>query len=407
VSGPAENGAGLEAAWITDSNVLMAMRGEWQSLVEQTGADLFLGPDWFELWWQHFGDQRKLAALVVRQQGRLVGLLPFCIDRLGLGPIAVRVARLAGTDPHCIVFRLPVEPALGDQILLMAVRHLLGPVGCHAVSLTPVSDRAEFLPWITDIDEDQPDLVLTMQPDGSHVMFDLPATFDAYLAELSRNRRGQIRSDLRALEGQFAMQSSANVPDAGGFAAFVAFHNTQWQAIGKGGHFADWPGSAEFYSSLSSRSKPGWGVRIDSATGRLPDGSAIDLAAVFSLVAGDTCHARLPARTLNEQAARLSIGKTALVLMIRGMIASGIRRIEAGRGEYDYKLSLGGKDVPVHRLLISRRDFHGRIRLLLGAAGLIDVLHYKIWFKRIVPPLRRATGLGPRRLWRLWIRTRV
>jgi CelD/BcsL family acetyltransferase involved in cellulose biosynthesis len=399
----------LDLRWITDPAALMALRPEWQDLCTAVQAEIFLTPDWFDLWWVHFGGRLQLAAMAVRTEGRLVALLPFYTEMIWVGPFAFRVARLAGTDPHCITFNLPVLPELAEHVLSAAFSHLLGVGRCDVVSLTPVSDRAAFLPFVRNICEAGSDLTLTLDPDGSHVMFDLPDSFDAYLAGLSRNRRGQIRSDLRRLNSQFGMEAVETVPDEAGFADFVRFHNSQWQTVGKGGHFADWPGSAAFFGALSAQSRPGWGVRIDSLAGRTPKAEHVDLAAVFSIVCGKTCHARLPARSLDPEAHRLSIGKAGLVMMIKGMIGAGIQQVEAGRGEYDYKLSLGGKDVPVHRMLISSATQRAavRLRFLLGWAQLIDLLHYRIWFKRIAPPLRRITGLPPRQLWRLWIRTRV
>lgn len=84
-------------------------------------------------------------------------------------------------------------------------------------------------------------------------MFDLAGSFDDYLtSRVSRNRRSQFRGDHKALEKRFGMTATQHVPDAHAFAEFVTFHNTQWQAVGKG-HFTDWPGSAAFYADLADR----------------------------------------------------------------------------------------------------------------------------------------------------------
>jgi len=391
--------------WLDQPAALASLQVEWQQLAATTGADIFLTPDWFALWWQHFGAGCRLACLVVRQGGALTGLLPFCIDSIRLGPIRLRVARLAGTDPHCMVFTLPVLPEIGPHVLRQACDHLLASAGCDAISLTPLSERAGFRPWIIPAAGQQ----VTDRPAGTHVMFELPDSFDAYMAGLSKNRRAQVRRDLRGLESRYAMQTRVIRPDAAAFAEFVGFHNRQWQAVGKGGHFEDWPGSAAFYSAVAERSRPGWGVRFDLQDGTGADGGPVPLAANFQLISGPTAHWRLPARTLDSEAEKLSIGKAAVVLMIEGLISSGIRRIEAGRGEYDYKIWLGGENVLVHGLLISPATAAGRLRLrlLLWASDLINLLHYRIWFLKLAPVLRHKLGWKPRPLWRLWIRTRV
>jgi hypothetical protein len=98
-----------------------------------------------------------------------------------------------------------------------------------------------------------------------------------------------------------------------------------------------------------------------------------------------------------------------LVLMIKTLIETGYRRIEAGRGEYDYKLVYGGENVPVHRVVISAAGaFSGlRLRVLLVWVDLMDIGFYKIWFKRLHPRIRKITGGASRPLWRAWIRTRL
>ncbi len=392
------SGDDLAIAWLDGIGALSALTDDWQALADRTGADIYMMPGWVIPWWAHFGAGRRLTTMVARRAGALVALLPFTVETIWAGPVPVRVARLAGTDPHCMVFTLPVMPADQAAVLQQAFDHLLGPGRCHAVSLTPVSARADFLPLAPA------GLSVTDRPAGSHVMFDLPDSAEAYQASLSKKRRSQMRRDITGLEQGFGMKAATLLPTASDFAAFVGFHNQQWQAVGKGGHFSDWPGSAAFYQSLCAGALPGRGVRFESL-----DGAREPLATQFTLIGGQTCHWRLPARTLDPEADRLSIGKVGLVLMIERMIASGVRRIEAGRGEYGYKLSYGGVSVPVHQILVSRPTGPARLRLrlLLGWSDLMNLGYYRLWFRRIAPRLRQVTGMKPAPLWRSWIRTRV
>ena len=397
----------VDLSWSDGPATIALLQDEWQALARKTRADIYLHPEWCGLWWKHFGAGRHLTCIIARQEGELVGLLPFCIDTIRLGPVAFRIARLAGTDPNCIVFTLPVLPHVADAVLAGAVDRLLGVCKCDAISLTPLTKRADFLPSIDVLRTSRIDLAVAEQVVGSHIMFDLGSGFDSHLSKLSRNRRSDFRGSLRSLETRFAVTSRVVVPDATEFSDFAAFHNRQWQAIGKGGHFVDWPGSAAFYTELAAISSPDWGVRLDVLEGSDGDSASVPMAAIFSLVSGETCHARLPARTMGIEAQRMGIGKVSLMLAIRNAITSGYRQIEAGRGEYDYKLSLGGRTVPVHRLLIARSASRMPLRLLTGWADLLHLVYYRIWFQRLAPRLRRLTGMRPRPLWRLWIRTRL
>ena len=394
----------LDLHWIETVEALEPLYPEWRALAGRVGADIYMFPDWFAPWWVYFGARRQPRVLVARRDGHLVGLLPFCTETIWVGPWPMRIARLAGTDPHCMVFTLPAEPADLAQLLQLATRDLLGQFGCAAVSFTPVSAQADHLAALQKMAEGA-NLQITDLSDGSHVMFPLPDSFDAFLAtRLSKNRRSQFRRHTTKLEERFGMTSTRSVPDAAAFAQFVAFHNQQWQAIGYGGHFVDWPNSRAFYGALCAASSLEYGVSLLAQVGQ--DGP---LATQFALISGTTAHWRLPARSLDAEADSLGVGKVGLLLMFKMLIEAGYHRIEAGRGEYDYKLAYGGENVDVHRLMISRSGALAglRLRVLLAWVDLMDIGYYKVWFKRIHPRIRKITGGQSLPLWRTWIRTRI
>lgn len=406
------NGPDLDLTWITAPADMAPLQADWQALVERVGADVFTRPDWVEVWWKHFGAGQRLACLVARRDGVLVGILPFCTKRLWIGPLPVRIARLAGFDPNCIAFQLALEDACARPVLQAAMQHLLGDLGCLAVSFTPVSDLATYLAALQDLRGANIDrspgqtskLVVRDDPAGSHIIFDFTTKFDDYLALLTKKRRAQFRRDVKGLQETFAMTRDDYAPDAEAFDDFVQFHGQQWQATGKGGHFLDWPGSAAFYHDVAARNAAAKLVQLDRLNGT---GGA--LATEFSLVAGHTAHWRLPARRIDPDIDRLSAGKIVFVLMFERMIKAGITRVEGGRGEYGYKIDYGGQTVPVHRLIVTRATALAQLRLtaLLGWAGLLNLLYYRVWFLKLAPRLRKRTGVRPQPLWRSWIRTRL
>lgn len=394
----------LDITWVTNVDALRPLHDEWRELAIRTGADFYLWPDWFAVWWKHFGHGCSLACIVVRKGGVLVAVLPFSLKTIWLGPLPVRTARLAGTDPHCIVIKLPVENNLTDEIVQESLTHLIKHKACDVVSFTPVSDLSDIGGCVRHVCQETSAVSLRDEAAGSHVVFELPASFDDFLKNLSRNRRGQFRRDVRRLSEQYQLQEKTLFPDGAGILDFVEFHNHQWQATGRGGHFCDWPGSAGFYQELANNSGSTGHLQLH----RLTSENGKPLATLFSLVAGQICHSRLPARRIDPLAEKLSIGKVGLLLMIKQLIADGIQLIEAGAGEYNYKISVGGKNVPLNRMIVYPSTTSGRFRLslLLAWANFLDLAYYRIWFKKLAPRLRKVTGGQPRPLWKSWIRTR-
>lgn len=392
--------------WLDGPVALAQIAEEWRALAEVTGADVYLTPDWTLTWWDHFGASRTLTTLIARRKdGTLAGILPFMIDTIHVGLMPVRVARLAATDPYSVIFNLPVATELLGDMLRRALSDLLQ--SAHpvlAVTFTPASERGKLLNAARAASIDKSAFRCVDRKMGTHTVFELPETFTAYLAALSKKRRGQFRRDLKSLRETHGMTPRFEHPDKRVFAEFVTFHDRQWRETGKGGHFTDWRGSAAFYGDLSNRMRPLRTVWLDRQ-----EGTAGPLAAQFSLVSGQTCHWRLPARTTEAELDRLSVGKVGLILMIERLIAAGVRRIEAGVGAYDYKLVYGGEAVPLHRLIITRTTPSARLRLalLLGWARLLHLGYYRLWFQRIVPRMRKLVPLSHRALWTSWIRSRI
>lgn len=393
--------------WVDDVGALAELAPEWRMLAQDTGADIYAMPDWVLTWWKHFGGGRQPRCLVARHRHdkALAGVLPFMIDTVWLGPVRVRIARLAATDPHTIIFRLPARPGALGPLLGRAFHDLLGARRwADLVSFSPASEQSQLPEAVHAAGVCEPGHLVENQVIGSHTVFHLPDSFDTYLSGLSKKRRGQFRRDLKRLQSDHGLETALHHPDRRAFLDFVAFHNRQWQETGHGGHFADWRGSAEFYAELSDTLRDRGSVWIDQQTGN--DGA---IAAQFSLVAGQTCHWRLPARSLDPALNQLSIGKVGLILMIRRLIESGITRIEAGAGEYGYKLVYGGQAVPLHRLIVCADTpvQRARLRGLLVYARALHLVYYRLWFGRLSVRLHKALPLAHRPLWRSWIRTRV
>lgn len=75
--------AGQEISWLEGREALSPILAEWQELADQTGADIFLTPDWFTLWWTHFGQGRQLKCMVARR-GRASGWISAVLHRYDL-----------------------------------------------------------------------------------------------------------------------------------------------------------------------------------------------------------------------------------------------------------------------------------------------------------------------------------
>ena len=66
-----------------------ALRDGWDDVVrEMPRPSAFMLHGWLDAWWMHFGAHAELAVRVARRDGRLVGVLPFCVRRRYGGRVA-------------------------------------------------------------------------------------------------------------------------------------------------------------------------------------------------------------------------------------------------------------------------------------------------------------------------------
>jgi CelD/BcsL family acetyltransferase involved in cellulose biosynthesis len=404
VEAMAPDACSLTCEVATDFAALAALRPEWDRLAESSG-DLYGTYDWCRIWWQFYGAGRRLCVLVFRTGSALTGVLPMFIERVWLGPVWLRVAKLLSSDFAQCVLSPSLEAGSAREVLAAALQRLVREMRCDAVCFGPLSGEhgldAALRAAASQLSQDvtlERDVVL-----APHTVFTLPASFDAYLESLPKRQRGNCRRDSNLLAKSFSV-STDEVHDARAygeeFDRFRTMHDRQWQAEGKLGHFGDWPQAAEFNRSMA---------RAQAELGRLHlvrlllDGNVVSYQ--YCYLFGDCCYWRLPARLVGEDWDRYGMGRMGLVKMIETMIGLGARRIEAGAGHYEYKVQLGGVEHPLRSMVLvaNRLGTRLRARAFARLADFLNFAYYRGWFTRIAPRLARR----PRPLWPLWIRSRL
>jgi CelD/BcsL family acetyltransferase involved in cellulose biosynthesis len=100
---------------------------EWRALNQRarTGT-MFLGPEWLLPWWDQFGEGRELAAICVREGGRLIGLLPLFLESVRLGGVAVkRLAFLGDGQTGCDYLDVLAEPGREREVVELCLSKIM------------------------------------------------------------------------------------------------------------------------------------------------------------------------------------------------------------------------------------------------------------------------------------------
>jgi CelD/BcsL family acetyltransferase involved in cellulose biosynthesis len=388
-----------------DFTGLSHLRSAWNVLAQACDAPIASSFDYITTWWEHYKGSRKGRIFIFYRGDVLVGAVPVLIETLRTGMMSIRLAKLACSD-HV---QMTVDPCVRKNecahVWPEILEHLFKMDRCDGMSFQPIPTDSATRRWLLgpSLNDTDPWAVVRDRRTGCRTIVELGDSFDSYLSALSRNQRSNIRKALRKADE--LLQSSVVMHRSGGsireaFAGFVEQHTRQWNAVGKPGHFRDWPGSRSFEDALIARFAANGDARLMS----LHDG-AHTIAQQYALCWNGTCSCLFAARDIREKYDRIGLGRLSLIKLFAQMIDEGITRADLGLGHYAYQQKLGGGEKDVHSILLCARRSAARRRIhaLMRIAFLIDRVYYRLWYQCVRPRLRLRGG----RLRTCWIRTRV
>ena len=194
---------------------------EWGRLAERAG-NVFATPEWLTLWWRHFGDEREPHLQAVRDDERLVALLPLYLWRRR----APRTLRFMGHGPSDVMG--PVCAPEDRPVAAKALERLLAHGGWD-VLLAERLPSADVLPPSLGARE--------LQTEPSPVLAIQGTSWDEFLAAKSSNFRQQVRRRERKLAEEhglsFRLADDPARLDAD-LDVLFRLHEARWGAEGSG-----------------------------------------------------------------------------------------------------------------------------------------------------------------------------
>jgi CelD/BcsL family acetyltransferase involved in cellulose biosynthesis len=158
---------------------------EWDALVDRIHTPPFLRPGWIDAWWRAFGSG-SLEIFLLRQGGRLVGLLPLC---------RWRGALFSPTNWHTPAFGLVAEPNVGAEFVQEI---FLNREGARRLSLAFIDpSRDDLGAWRASAEKERFRVLTRILAGWSYV--EIEGDWEAYQNSLSRNFRSDVRRCLRRL----------------------------------------------------------------------------------------------------------------------------------------------------------------------------------------------------------------
>jgi CelD/BcsL family acetyltransferase involved in cellulose biosynthesis len=379
---------------------LESLREEWDHFVESVNGDIYLTFDWCRIWWKYYGVGRILRIYQFRVGSELVGIIPLFIERVGFPPFRLRLAKIVGSDFTLMVTNLPVHPDWAGSVCAMITDSVLDKGQADAIYWGPQSTNSVFAHVVREFTSRNPSRYSTFQTKlGCNTNYLLPESHESYLLSLSKSTRKHFRHSYNTITKKYATYFELN-QDRNDFDSFMRMHQDQWEKANKLGHFGDWPCAGEFHRELAEAQSRMNRLRLFSLT---VDGRPVVYRYVYRF--GSKYHSILPARLCGPEWDGYGLGQLAHILTVEQAIKEGVGSIDAGRGDYEHKLKLGGIQEDIAGCIMVPNRWHNRFqaKLLHLLSWVLHLLYYRIWFNRLRPSL----GRPKRPLWKVWIRYKL
>ena len=229
--------AGMHVEVLSSANAFAELAPEWNRLhAEASPASVFNSWIWQFQWWLVYGGGQPLRLLVVREDERVAGIVALYVQRLRVLGVPVRVARFVGTGGDTAPDDLgPVfargEEAAAAPVLARAALRLRGIDAWRFSDLDPRSPfPAALRAAALELGRPATDGAVT-----PIALLELPATWDAFLRSLGRDRRWQLRRARRRLAERhrvrfFVWEDGARLDAA--FDRLAELHRLRWDEAG-------------------------------------------------------------------------------------------------------------------------------------------------------------------------------
>lgn len=318
------------------------IRIEWQELVRNAPtATPFQTFEWQSTWLRHFRRTKRPHLLAIREGNDLVGLMPLVRT---IGPW--RTVRAMGCGASDYLHPLAMA-GYEEQVAAAVADHVreLGKVDLidlHQIRETqPLAERAA---------------AKTKMEQATCLLLDLPDTYDAYLATLSKS----LRYDVRRLEKSLFKEGRATVEqvteDEIGLGLDILFeqHKKRWKKRGQPGAFLG--RSQKFHHEWASQA-----IRQDWLWLGILRLDGDPIGAIYAMRLADTCYYYQAG--FDPSKGSISPGTLLVAATIRRSIDEGLAHFDFLRGDEPYKR----RWKPQHELK-NYRLLHAR-NLHLGGMG--------------------------------------
>ncbi|HET6312545.1 MAG TPA: GNAT family N-acetyltransferase [Chloroflexia bacterium] len=319
---------------VGDVLAFAALRREWGELLEESGAGIFNSWEWLYPWYRRLGAGRELYILLARDQdGRLVGLMPLCVEhRRAMGRKLRRLAFLGETHVCGDYMDVVSRPEEHGAVVEAFAAHLRQSQG--AWDVLDLADFDSQSPTLSMLQRgfSAPEYVAEPRP-GSVcpiMSFEPGETFEGFLRGSSRRENYRRRKKQLEKQPGFSVECVEDPAQlAQPFGEFLRLHSLRWSGDGGSDGISGHEVEAFHRDATALLAERGKLRLFVLRVG----GKAV--ASLYALRHGDTFSYYQAGRDPEWQ--NMSVGLVMLVETFKRAIEEGATTYDFLRGEEPYK----------------------------------------------------------------------
>ena len=356
---------------------LEQFRERWNSLLQANpAASIFQTPEWIAAWWQAYGRNKDLFALVFADStGAVVGILPLYADRtrfLGLSLTTLRIVGAGSGDSDGLDF--VTAPGYARECAQAFISWLSGRKEWQICALETLPQNSLVADCILHgIQESAMSFDVTLTP---NFVIHLPATWAQYVSSLNASFRPLLTRYPKRLQSRFTVKYSRcedldNLDTQ--LQALFDLHQMRWTGRGEVGAFAGNERRDFYHRMATAFLQRGWlefwRLELNGET----------VGAQFCFRYNDTVS--LLQEGFHPSYASEKIGYALKAQLLEEMIRTGAKRYDFLGGADPYKAKFGARQKNYSNLFIAGPSRRGClfIQVQKKKRGI------KAWLKRRLP----------------------
>ncbi len=316
---------------------LSAIRREWVALLERQAEPIpFVHPTWQQVWLDEFQDGRELVLLGVRDGEELIGVAPLLRDN---GRLA-----FVGHYSICDYMDFVVAPDRERECF----RALFEALPQESWSELELRGLREDSPAMGDLAAavEAAGLKCEQETEAVAPRIELAATWDDYLAALSKKGRHELRRKMRRLEAAGDLELRVYTAPEDIETHLPLLLRFMVESRRDKADFLSEQMGRFFHTMAQAMAREGL-VRLYELE--------LNREAVASVLCFDQAQRLFMYNSgYDPEYAPLAVGIASKALCLKNAIECGYRRLDFLRGHEPYKYDLGGQNRTVYRCVIRR-----------------------------------------------------